>query len=42
MAAVHIRLKSFIGETQNNAVTRATILVKKMQAEVASSEALLQ
>ena len=42
MAAVHIRLKSFIGETQNNAVTRATILVKKMQAEVASAEAWLQ
>ena len=42
MAAVRLRLKSFIGETHGNALTRATMIVKKMQAEIASSEALLQ
>jgi hypothetical protein len=42
MAAVHLGLKSFFGETQNNALTRANIILKKMQAEVASSEDLLQ
>jgi hypothetical protein len=42
IAAVRLRLKSFLGETQENAVTRATILVNQMQAEVTSSEALLQ
>jgi hypothetical protein len=42
IAAVRLRLKSFLGETQENAVTRATILVKQMQAEVTSSDALTQ
>jgi hypothetical protein len=42
IAAVRLRLKSFLGETQENAVTRATMLVNQMQAEVTSSEALLQ
>ncbi len=42
IAAVRLRLKSFFGETQDNAVTRATILVNQMQAEVTSSEALMQ
>jgi hypothetical protein len=42
IAAVRLRLKSFLGETQENAVTRATIIVNQMQAEVTSSEALLQ
>jgi len=42
IAAVRLRLKSFLGETQENAVTRANILVKEMQAEVTSSEALLE
>jgi hypothetical protein len=42
MGAVRIRLDSFFGETQNNAVTRATIILKKMQAQVSSSEDLLQ
>jgi len=42
IAAVRLRLKSFLGETQENALTRATIIVNQMQAEVTSSEALLQ
>jgi hypothetical protein len=42
MAAVRVRLDSFFGETQQNAVTRAVMIVKKMQAEVTSSELLLQ
>jgi hypothetical protein len=42
MAAVRVRLDSFFGETQQNAVTRAVMVVKKMQGEVFSSEALLQ
>jgi hypothetical protein len=42
IAAVRLRLKSFLGETEQNAVTRATILVKQMQAEVTSAAALLQ
>jgi hypothetical protein len=41
IAAVRLRLKSFLGETEQNAVTRATILVNQMQAEVTSSQALL-
>jgi hypothetical protein len=42
MAAVRIRLKSFIGETQENAVTRANMILKAMQAQVGSSDQLLQ
>jgi len=42
MAAVRIRLDSFFGETQQNAVTRAVMIVKKMQGEITSSELLLQ
>lgn len=42
IAAVRLRLKSFLGETQENAITRASILVKQMQAEVTSSAALLE
>jgi hypothetical protein len=42
IAAVRVRLDSFFGETQKNAVTRAVMIVKKMQAEVSSSEALLR
>lgn len=41
MAAVRVQLDSFFGETQKNALTRAAMIVKKMQAEVASSEELL-
>ena len=40
MAAVRVWLKSFLGETQNNALTRATMIVKKMEAEVTSAEQL--
>jgi len=42
MAAARIRLNSFFGETQQNALTRARMIVKKMQAQVTSSEDLLQ
>jgi hypothetical protein len=42
MAAVHLRLKSFIGETQENAVARANMILKAMQAQVTSSDQLLQ
>jgi hypothetical protein len=42
MAAVRVRLKSFLGETQDNAVNRATLLIHLMQAQVTSSEELLQ
>jgi hypothetical protein len=42
MAAVRVRLDSFFGETQQNAIMRATMIVKRMQAEVDSSEALLR
>jgi hypothetical protein len=42
MAAVRIRLDSFFGETQQNGLTRATMIIKKMQAAVDSSEQLLR
>ena len=42
MAAVRLRLKSFIGETQQNAFTRANMILKTMQAQVVSSDQLLQ
>jgi hypothetical protein len=42
MAAVRVRLKSFLGETQENAVNRATLLIHLMQAQVSTSEDLLQ
>ena len=42
MAAVRLRLKSFIGETRNNAVTRAKMVLDGMAAEVTSSEELLR
>lgn len=42
MGAVRVRLKSFFGETQKNAVNRATMVLKKMQAQVTSAEDLLQ
>jgi len=40
IAAVRLRLKSFLGETQENALTRATMIVNQMQAEVTSAAAL--
>jgi hypothetical protein len=42
IAAVRVRLKSFIGETQENAVERATLIIHLMQAQVLSSDALAQ
>jgi hypothetical protein len=42
MAAVRVRLKSFFGETQDNAVTRATLLIKTMQAQITTSDDLLK
>jgi len=42
VAAVRVRLKSFPGETQDTAVTRATLLIRQMQAQVSTSEDLTQ
>ena len=42
IAAVRVRLKSFWGETQDNAVARATLILHKMEAQVLSSDQLLQ
>jgi hypothetical protein len=42
MAAVHLRLKSFLGETQDNALGRATLLLHAMQQEITSSDDLLK
>jgi hypothetical protein len=42
VAAVRVRLKSFPGETQDNAVARATLLIHQMQAQVTTSEDLMQ
>jgi hypothetical protein len=42
IAAVHLRLKSFIGETQDNALGRATLLIHKMQDQITTAEELLQ
>jgi len=42
MAAVWMRLKSFVGETQDHAITRATYIIKAMQQEIMSSEDLLK
>jgi hypothetical protein len=42
MAAVRVALKSFLGETQDTALTRATKIVKDMQAQAASKEELMQ
>jgi hypothetical protein len=42
MGAVRVRLKSFFGETQENAITRATLLIKTMQAQITTSDDLLK
>jgi hypothetical protein len=42
MAAVHLRLKSFLGETQDNALGRAILLIHKMQDQITTSDELLQ
>jgi hypothetical protein len=41
MAAVRVQLKSFLGETQDTAINRATMILKQMQAQVTSKEELL-
>jgi len=40
IAAVRLELKSFPGETQDNALTRATMIVKAMQERITSREEL--
>lgn len=40
IAAVRVRMKSFLGETQDNALTRARMVVKEMQELVASEKDL--
>ena len=42
MAAVRLKLKSFIGESQQNALIRANMVVKSMQTEITSSDQLMQ
>jgi hypothetical protein len=42
MAAVLVRMKSFPGETQETAVTRATQVIKRMQGQVTTLEDLLK
>jgi hypothetical protein len=42
MAAVRVQLKSFFGETQDNALTRAMTIVKTIQAQITSKEELMQ
>jgi hypothetical protein len=41
IAAVRVRLKSFFGETQDNALTRGRIVVKQIQDRVMSDKDLL-
>jgi hypothetical protein len=40
IAAVRIRLKSFLGETQDNALARARMIVKQMQDQLGSEKEL--
>ena len=40
VAAVHVWLKSFLGETRNNALTRGSMVVQNMEAEVTTAEQL--
>ncbi len=42
IAAVRVELKSFLGETQDNALTRAMMVVKTMQEQVTSKEELTE
>jgi hypothetical protein len=42
MAAVRLRINSFLGEIQAIAISRATTIVKLMEAEVTSSDELLK
>jgi hypothetical protein len=40
IAAVRVKLKSFFGETQDNAITRARMIVKDMQEQITSEKDL--
>ena len=40
IAAVRVKLKSFFGETQDNAVTRARFIVKQIQEQILSADDL--
>jgi hypothetical protein len=40
IAAVRVRMKTFLGETEDNAVTRARMIVKEMQQQVESEKDL--
>ncbi len=42
VAAVRVQLKSFMGETQDNALTRARMVVSLMQKQILSRQDLLQ
>lgn len=42
MAAMRVQLKSFVGETQDTALLRARMILKKMQAQATTREELLQ
>jgi hypothetical protein len=42
MGAMRIRLKSFFGETRDNAMTRATQILKMMQEQITTSKDLLE
>ena len=42
IAAVRVQLKSFLGETQDNALTRAMFIVKTMQEQITSKDELTQ
>ncbi|HTV40371.1 MAG TPA: family 16 glycoside hydrolase [Candidatus Sulfotelmatobacter sp.] len=42
VAAVRVELKSFLGESRDNALMRARMIVNKMQEQVGSSEDLVQ
>jgi hypothetical protein len=42
MAAARVILKSFPGQTEENAITRAMPIVKQIQARLASSKELIQ
>jgi len=41
IAAVRVRLKSFLGETQDNALSRARMIVEKIQGQIMSDRDLL-
>jgi hypothetical protein len=42
MAAMRVQLKSFLGETQDTALTRAMIILKDMQSQISSGADLIQ